>query len=106
MRHTTISALRPSIRMQKIQLCGYANMDEQNMRMPIPDPSDPIVSKQDDKLQGGAVRWLRIGVIAAASGLVGGLAVAWYYRKTLENLHQSDETGRIPPASGDHDYDI
>jgi hypothetical protein len=37
-------------------------------------------------------RWVKLGAIAAASALVGGLAAAWWYRKTLTKLHQTEET--------------
>lgn len=52
--------------------------------------------------QGGNERpsgWLQVGVVAVASALAGGLAAAWYYRKTLARLRQaeanpqSDESG-------------
>ena len=35
--------------------------------------------------------WLKLGVVAAASVLAGGLAVAWWYRNTLTKLHQAEE---------------
>ena len=35
--------------------------------------------------------WLRLGAVAAASVLAGGLAAAWWYRKTLTKLHESRE---------------
>jgi hypothetical protein len=34
--------------------------------------------------------WLRFGVIATASALAGGLATAWYYRRTLNQLRQAE----------------
>ncbi len=34
--------------------------------------------------------WLHVGVLAAASALAGGLAAAWYYRKTLARLRQAE----------------
>ncbi len=39
---------------------------------------------------------LKIGVIAAASLLAGGLAAAWWYRKTLKTLRQTAESGQNP----------
>jgi len=45
---------------------------------PAPDdPSSPV--------------WLKLGVIAAASALAGGMAAAWWYRTTLKKLRQADE---------------
>jgi hypothetical protein len=35
--------------------------------------------------------WLKVGVVAAASVLAGGLAAAWWYRNTVKKLHQADE---------------
>jgi hypothetical protein len=40
--------------------------------------------------------WLRIGLVAAASALAGGVAAAWWYRKTLNKLHESGEKGENP----------
>lgn len=34
--------------------------------------------------------WFKVGIWAATSALVGGLAVAWYYRKTLARLQQAE----------------
>lgn len=42
--------------------------------------------------------WFRVGVWTAASALVGGLAVAWYYRKTLTRLRQAES---LPSAESD-----
>ena len=36
-------------------------------------------------------RWLKVGLVAAASALAGGVAAAWWYRKTLTKLRQGDE---------------
>lgn len=35
--------------------------------------------------------WLKLGVVAAASALAGGLAAAWWYRKTLSKLREAEE---------------
>jgi membrane associated rhomboid family serine protease len=34
--------------------------------------------------------WLKVGVFAAASALAGGMAAAWFYRKTLTRLRQAE----------------
>jgi len=34
--------------------------------------------------------WLKVGAVAAASALAGGLAAAWYYRGTLNRLRQEE----------------
>jgi hypothetical protein len=41
-------------------------------------------------------KWLKLSVIAATSTLVGGLAVAWWYRKTLKTLRQTGEMNQNP----------
>jgi hypothetical protein len=33
---------------------------------------------------------LKVGTVAAASALLGGLAAAWFYRKTLSRLRQAE----------------
>jgi len=40
--------------------------------------------------------WLKVGSIAAASALAGGLAAAWYYRKTLNTFREAESNGRNP----------
>jgi hypothetical protein len=40
--------------------------------------------------------WFRIGVVAVASALAGGIAAAWWYRKTLNKLHESGENNQNP----------
>ena len=34
--------------------------------------------------------WMKVGAIAAASALAGGLAAAWFYRNTLKKLRQAE----------------
>ena len=51
--------------------------------------------------------WLRVGMVAAASALAGGLAAAWFYRKTLERLRQAEaHTPEPVPVADDPDFDI
>ena len=40
--------------------------------------------------------WLKVGAIAAASAVLGGLAAAWFYRKTLSQLREAEE--KIPDS--------
>ena len=40
--------------------------------------------------------WLKLGLIASASAFAGGLAAAWWYRKTLKTLSQTDEMSQYP----------
>ena len=34
--------------------------------------------------------WMKVGAVAAASALAGGLAAAWFYRKTLTRLQNAE----------------
>ncbi len=34
--------------------------------------------------------WLKVGAIAAASAVLGGIAAAWFYRKTLSQLREAE----------------
>ena len=53
--------------------------------------------------------WVRVGIVAAASALAGGLAAAWWYRKTIQTLRQNGEIDSNPNfgiSSDEPDYDI
>jgi hypothetical protein len=41
--------------------------------------------------------WFKVGAIAAASAIAGGLAAAWFYRKTLTQLQQASSE-ELDPA--------
>jgi hypothetical protein len=47
-------------------------------------------AQQDLQKAGRTAGWFRVGFLAAASALAGGLAAAWYYRKTLARLRQAE----------------
>jgi hypothetical protein len=34
--------------------------------------------------------WIKVGAVAAASALAGGLAAAWFYRKTVNRFRQAE----------------
>ena len=63
-----------------------------------PEPVQSIALPTPEPAHSG---WLKVGVIAAASALVGGLAAAWYYRKTLASLQQAGSTPEPEPSSED-----
>jgi hypothetical protein len=42
----------------------------------------------------GASRWMKVGVAAVATAVAGGLAIAWWYRKTLARLHEAEDASR------------
>ena len=41
-------------------------------------------------LEGALPAWIKVGAIAAASAVAGGLAAAWFYRNTLNKLRQAE----------------
>ena len=52
--------------------------------------------------------WLKVGAIAAASALAGGLAAAWFYRKTLTKLQEGENgvrTGQVRTSEADWEVD-
>jgi hypothetical protein len=53
--------------------------------------------------------WVKVGVVAAASALIGGVAAAWWYRKTLKTLRQTGEMQSNPDfgiSPDDPSYDL
>jgi len=54
-------------------------------------------------------KWLKVTAVAAVSVFAGGLAAAWYYRKTLSKLQQAHSDGNNSnfgmPESKDGDGD-
>lgn len=38
-----------------------------------------------------ALGWVKVGAIAAASAALGGLAAAWFYRKTISRLREAGD---------------
>jgi hypothetical protein len=55
---------------------------------------------QDPIRQAGENRgWVRVGAIAAASALLGGLATAWFYRKALSQLREAEN--EIPDSDSE-----
>jgi hypothetical protein len=52
--------------------------------------SDP----QAPRIRAGA--WFKIAILTAGSAFIGGVAAAWWYRKTLTKLHENGETSNNP----------
>jgi hypothetical protein len=53
-------------------------------------------SQDHDAENGRPSGWVKLGAVAAASALAGGLAAAWWYRKTITKLHQAEESASNP----------
>ena len=47
--------------------------------------------------------WLKVGAVAAASAALGGLAAAWFYRKTLSRLREAENEFPYPPEESTED---
>jgi len=62
----------------------------------ITSTSESKSSKATPAVARASSGWLKVGAIAAASALAGGLAAAWWYRKTLKTLRQTSETHTNP----------
>jgi hypothetical protein len=64
--------------------------------------SDDAKTPQSEK-----INWLKISTFAAASALVGGIAAAWWYRKTISKFRETGEIRQNPhfgiPASHSDD---
>ena len=71
--------------------------------MAKPSDSDGYSSKTITVDQ--APRWLKVGIVAAASALAGGLAAAWWYRKTLRPTQETDLDPHFSSDSDDASHD-
>jgi len=55
------------------------------------------VSSETSEAEGSEpAGWLKVGAVAAASALAGGVLAAWWYRKTLTKLRHAEENGQNP----------
>ena len=57
------------------------------------DEPKPLVSEISDNLKKARSHvpaWVKVGAVAAASALAGGLAATWFYRKTLTRLQNAE----------------
>ncbi len=60
----------------------------ESVKSPSSEPDTaPRPAENRDSAAGG---WLRVGAVAAASAMLGGLAAAWFYRKTLSRLQEAE----------------
>jgi len=63
------------------------------------DMTSSLESKESPAINAAeapARSWPKLAVVAAASVLAGGLAAAWWYRKTLTRLRQAEEKPSNP----------
>jgi hypothetical protein len=69
----------------------------------MPNSFDSSTSSIEAKALSQPSSWLRVGAVAAASALAGGLVAAWWYRKTITRLRQAEENGENPYFGIPHD---
>jgi hypothetical protein len=53
----------------------------------------PLVSEESTNAEKAGTRlpgWMKVGAVAAASALAGGLAAAWFYRKAVTRLQNAE----------------
>ncbi len=54
------------------------------------DPLESVDFAQNISPEPRPADWLKVGMVAAASALAGGMAAAWFYRKTITRLRQAE----------------
>jgi hypothetical protein len=67
------------------------------------EPTKPITNNMESAGSTGTQpagespsKWWKIALVSAGSALAGGVAAAWWYRKTLTKLQESGETPQDP----------
>jgi membrane associated rhomboid family serine protease len=55
-------------------------LDSNNSKMRESLPAEPRQASS----------WIKVGAVAAASALAGGLAAAWFYRRTLRRMQAAE----------------
>ena len=62
--------------------------------------SDAASGTTDTGVRRGDSRgWVKVGAVAAGSAVLGGLAAAWFYRKTLSQLRKAEN--EIPDSDSE-----
>ena len=78
-------------------------MSENNIT-PLESENRALVREHEKSLSA----WIKVGTIAAASAVVGGLAAAWFYRKTLDTFREAEpgeENSEFGSTKGQADSD-
>ena len=65
---------------------------DQEENVNIPESASSVPAEESEARN---PEWLRMAAVAAASAALGGLAAAWFYRKTLTRLREAD-TNAVP----------
>jgi hypothetical protein len=76
---------------------GVTGKSASEMRMEsMASKTESEVYYQSEILRPGSSNWVKVGAVAAASAFIGGMAAAWWYRKTLKTLRQTGEMSSNP----------
>jgi flagellar basal body-associated protein FliL len=54
------------------------------------DSKDSSAQEDSRREPDPASSWIKVGAVAVVSALAGGLAAAWFYRKTLRWIHAAE----------------
>ncbi len=65
------------------------------MAEPVDSAQIPLPEEPGQKSES----WMKVGTVAALSALAGGLAAAWFYRKTLTRLREAEEATFVDASS-------
>jgi hypothetical protein len=60
----------------------------------VASQAESIGGERQGSIATGPPSWFKVGVLTAASAMAGGMAAAWYYRKTLIRLRQAEDLQR------------
>jgi hypothetical protein len=63
-----------------------ATLEERPRELKLVDPAGGARSATAPKT---SPNWLRVGTVAVGSAVLGGLAAAWFYRKTISRLREA-----------------
>jgi hypothetical protein len=79
--------------------------------MPTPEstPVESVHSTISSEPEPRLSTWIKVGAVAAASALAGGLAAAWFYRNTLNRFRQAEsdsENSDFGSANAEAESDI
>lgn len=70
-----------------LSMLGYASTKADTLMKDSLESTDSTV---ENPTEGQPPGWLKLGIVAAASALAGGVAAAWWYKKTLTKLRQAE----------------
>jgi hypothetical protein len=68
--------------------------------------AEPVDSDQlptSEEPQNRPENWVKVGAVAALSAIAGGLAAAWWYRRTLTKLRDADNDPPVAPLATEED---